>query len=270
MFSDTDRREALRSARRMELKSKAAFCAGVYAETAAAALSVSDAVPDPHFNRISVVHYELFDRDAFEACAGRMVPGTPHFIDVPHPVPERIRRLLIQKGYHSTGESRASMMLTGDDIAPPPNRQVDISIADGNTLDTFLELFLNGFATPEHLMPLATAVFRELVFQQCGPDNSRLYIGKYEGEPAATLYLFFEAHEGGINMVATREDLRGKGLATAMMRRAMADARALGIRLVSLEARWGGAPERLYRRLGFATICRHEVFTNTPELKYGL
>jgi GNAT superfamily N-acetyltransferase len=230
----------------------------------------SESVPDPHFNRISVVEYAGFDPALLEACAGRMPDGSPFFVDVPHPAPEGIRQVLALKQCHPTGESRSSMMLTGPDHAPSATEQLEISVAGPDTLDMFLELFLRGFATPEHLVPLATALFHDLVPQQCRPDNSRLYVGMYQGEPAATLYLFHERNEGGINMVSTREDLRARGLATAMMRRAMADARDLGVRLLSLETRWGGAPERLYQRLGFSTIGRHEVFTNVPDLKYGL
>jgi len=254
----------------MELKSKSAFCGGFYHETDMAVLGGTDLVPDPHFNRISVLHPEKLDGELLAECSDRMVKGVPTFLDVPHPVSDALRELLTTSGYHPTGESRSSMLLTDSVAIPGAAKELDIRLVEPETLDVFLELFLRGFQTPEHLVPLATALFHDLVPQNLHPGNSRLYLGIFRGEPACTLYLFFERGEGGINMVSTKESLRGKGLATAMMLRTMEDARKLGLHLLGLEARWNGAPERLYKKLGFTTICRHEVFTNVSDLKYGL
>ncbi len=259
--------EVLRSTRRMEIKSKAVFCGGFYHEIGDAVLGGSEAIPDPHFNRISILRN--FDRTLLAECTGRMVEGIPVFIDLSYPVSDGARELLLEHGYHTTGESRSSMALTGRDCAPAAG-ELDIALADGETLDVFLSLFLRGFQTPEHLIPFAKGVFHDLVPRNCRPDNSRLYLGLFGAEPAATLYLFYEGTEAGINMVSTRENLRGKGLATTVLRRAIADAQALGISVLSLETRWDSAPERLYSKLGFSTIARHEVFTNMPDLKYGL
>jgi ribosomal protein S18 acetylase RimI-like enzyme len=55
-----------------------------------------------------------------------------------------------------------------------------------------------------------------------------------------------------------------------MIQRLIEDAQELGIERLSLETRADSPPERLYTKLGFATIARHEIFTNTPDLKYGL
>ena len=162
------------------------------------------------------------------------------------------------------------MLLTDSKAERRGTDELDIALVEPDTIDLFLDLFLRGFDTPEDLIPLATGLFRDLVFGNCHSGTSRLYIGSYRGEPAATLYLFYEDGEGGINMVSTKGTLRGRGLATAMMRRSMDDAREIGLRMLSLETGWNTAPERLYGGLGFTTIARHEVFTNVPDLTYGL
>ena len=270
MYVNPNSVDALRSVRRMELKSKSAFCGGFYHESESVLLGGSDMVPDPHFNRVSVLYPEKLDRNLLAECTDRMVKDVPMFLDVPHPVSDALGEFLTQRGYHPTGESRSSMLLTNSVPAVGRAKGLDISLAGPETLDVFLELFLRGFQTPEDLIPLATAMFHDLVPQNLHSGNSRLYLGTYRGEPACTLYLFFEGGEGGINMVSTKESLRGKGLATAMMQRTMEDAQKLGVHLLGLEARWNGAPERLYRKLGFTTICRHEVFTNVSDVSYGL
>ena len=262
--------EALWSVRRMELKSKVAFCGGYYYEIGPVALGGSDAIPDPHFNRISVLESDKLDQGLLTECSTRMAGGTPLFIDVPHPASEAVRNLFLQNSYHPTGESRSSMLLTESRDASQGTDELHISLVNPDTTDLFLDLFLRGFDTPAELIPLAMGLFHDLVLRNCHPGNSRLYIGTYRGEPAATLYLFYEGDEGGINMVSTKETLRGKGLATAMMRRSMDDAHELGLKILSLETGWNSPPERLYGRLGFTTIARHEIFTNVPDLNYGL
>jgi GNAT superfamily N-acetyltransferase len=262
--------EVLRSVRRMELKSKSAFCGGFYEDMGPVVLGGCEAVPDPHFNRISVLEPDKLNRALLAECVGRMVEGVPFFIDVPHPISRELSELLIENGCHPTGESRSSMLLTDRKDTSRTADELDIALVETDTLDVFLDLFLRGFDTPEYLVPVATGLFHDLVLRNCHHGNSRLYLGTFRNEPAATLYLFFEEDEGGVNMVSTKENLRRKGLAAAMVRRTIADARALGIRKLGLEARWDGAPERLYGRLGFITIARHEVFANMPDLKYGL
>jgi ribosomal protein S18 acetylase RimI-like enzyme len=56
----------------------------------------------------------------------------------------------------------------------------------------------------------------------------------------------------GVYMVATRAEARGRGLATALMRQALADARGRGLRTTSLQATAMGAP--IYARLGYRDL----------------
>ena len=261
--------ETLRSARRMELKAKVAFSGGNYLEIGPAIVGGAEVIPDPHFNRISIVEPDKFGKALLTECMNN-TSGVPMFLDVPYPVSDEIRELLTEAGYHPTGESRSSMMLVKRVDTGNAVEGFDIELVQPETLETFLDLFLTGFNTPEDLVPLARTLFHELVLRHCNPGNCRLYLGVFRGEPAATLYLYHEGEEGGINMVSTKKELRGRGIATAMMQRTMADSEELGIRLLSLEALWDGAPERLYKRLGFTTLMRHEVFSNVPDLKYGL
>ena len=262
--------DVLRSARRMELKSKAAFCGGTYVEIGPAVLGAAESVPDPHFNRISIVEPDKFDRNVLTECKSTMPEGTPIFLDMPYPVSEENTELLAENDYHRTGESRSSMILA--DYKPPSHSVdgFDIELVEFETLETFLDLFLRGFDTPEELVPLARGLFHELVLRHCSPGNCCLYLGLFRGEPSDTLYLYHEGDEGGVNMVATKKELRRRGLATAMIRRTIEDSQEFGIRLLSLETQRSGVAERLYERLGFTTIMRHEVFTNVPDLKYGL
>jgi ribosomal protein S18 acetylase RimI-like enzyme len=56
----------------------------------------------------------------------------------------------------------------------------------------------------------------------------------------------------GVYMVATRAEARGRGLATALMRQALLDARERGLETTSLQATAMGAP--IYARLGYRDL----------------
>jgi len=253
----------------MELKSKAAFCGGFYEEKSRVFLSGNNNIPDPHFNRVSIISTGL-DGGVLDEAVRKFAEGMPIFVDLLHPVPEAARELLQNLGFQTTGEIRSSMMFRKRQNPGRRIEELSMEIVTPATLSTFLEQFLRGFHTPEEVIPLAKALFEDLVAKHGFSETIRMYLGSFRGEPSCTQYLFYENGEGGINMVSTKESLRGRGLASAMIQRLIEDAQELGIERLSLETRADSPPERLYTKLGFATIARHEIFTNTPDLKYGL
>lgn len=261
--------DALRSARRIDIKSKVAFYGGFYAEIGPAVLGGNEAVPDMRLNRISVLEPDRFDQALLTECADRMIEGAPLFIDVPHPASERLRELLLQNGYHPTGESRSSMVLADYGNVHQRTHELDIAILEPDAVALFLDLILRAVDTPENRIHLVRGLLHDLVLQNLHRGRSRLYLGIFKGEPAATLYLFHEGREGCIDLVSTREKLRGRGFATAIVQRAIDDSQELGLRVLSLETESDSTLEHLCRRLGFTTVARHEIFTNIPGLRYG-
>jgi GNAT superfamily N-acetyltransferase len=61
---------------------------------------------------------------------------------------------------------------------------------------------------------------------------------------------------GNIDHVVTFPEARGRGFATAIVRRLVAEARDAGARRVTLLAEPRGEAQRLYQRLGFDTITQ--------------
>jgi ribosomal protein S18 acetylase RimI-like enzyme len=262
--------EYLQSARRMELKSKSAFCGGFYDELGQVYVAGSGQIPDAHFNRISILDADAVGGQLLRDAVKLIGAESPIFIDALHPVSDALRQFLKEHGFQSTGELRASMMLHGRQPENAPVAGLTIREVRPEMLDTFLELFLRNFDTPEEMIPLAKSLFHDLVLQHARAESVRMYLGVFNEEPACTEYLFHEGEEGGVNMVSTKASFRGKGLASAMLRRLMDDAQGLGVRLLSLETRASSAPERLYQALGFETIAVLEIFANLDGLKYGL
>ncbi|TML31536.1 MAG: GNAT family N-acetyltransferase [Actinobacteria bacterium] len=77
----------------------------------------------------------------------------------------------------------------------------------------------------------------------------RLYVARGEGRDVACLGTLDVERDCGVYMVATDPAARGRGLATALMRQALLEARERGLQTTSLQATAMGAP--LYARLGY-------------------
>jgi GNAT superfamily N-acetyltransferase len=90
-------------------------------------------------------------------------------------------------------------------------------------------------------------------------DGVHLYVARVDGEPAACVVA--EDHHGadcGIYWVATAPEARGRGLSTALMREAVAEARERGCRTSTLQATKAGQP--VYERVGYRSIGTLEMW----------
>jgi GNAT superfamily N-acetyltransferase len=75
------------------------------------------------------------------------------------------------------------------------------------------------------------------------------YAARVDGEAAAVMMTMDAGDDTEVVWVATTERARGRGLATALMRQSLWDARERGQRTATLQATKLGAP--VYRRVGF-------------------
>jgi GNAT superfamily N-acetyltransferase len=76
-----------------------------------------------------------------------------------------------------------------------------------------------------------------------------VYVARVDGEPAATVSALDAGRDCSIWNVATAESARGKGLCTALMRKAIFDAAGRGCETSTLQATKLGAP--VYGRCGY-------------------
>jgi ribosomal protein S18 acetylase RimI-like enzyme len=110
------------------------------------------------------------------------------------------------------------------------------------------------WGTPETARQLLSV--RDLI-----PVETRHFAVFVDGEPASWAESYLEGGVAQIEAVATRERFRNRGYASAVVLRALADARAAGAGLVFLCADADDWPKDLYRRLGFDGIGRYIKFT---------
>jgi ribosomal protein S18 acetylase RimI-like enzyme len=95
------------------------------------------------------------------------------------------------------------------------------------------------------------------------PEGLRIYLARVDGEPAATVSA--RDHEGdcAIWNVATAEAARGRGLATALMQKAVFDAAQRGCATSTLQATKLGAP--VYRRCGYEDFGAIGMWESRPS-----
>lgn len=90
----------------------------------------------------------------------------------------------------------------------------------------------------------------------------RIYLARVDGEPAATVCVRDVEEDCTVWNVATVEAARGKGLGTALMRRAIFDAANRGQRTSTLQATKLGAP--VYRRCGYEDFGALQMWESRP------
>lgn len=97
-------------------------------------------------------------------------------------------------------------------------------------------------------------------------SGARYFLTERDGEPAACCMLLAGDGIGQVEEVYTAKPHRGAGLASAVVRTAIAAARERGDDLIMIMADADDWPQRLYERLGFETVDEYRSFTRKPPL----
>jgi ribosomal protein S18 acetylase RimI-like enzyme len=93
------------------------------------------------------------------------------------------------------------------------------------------------------------------------PRGLRFFEGSLDGERAGFASLISEGRVGYVDNVVTAPRFRRRGVASATVTAAVRAGLEEGLRLIHLLAERGGAPSRLYERLGFREVSGIESFT---------
>jgi len=94
--------------------------------------------------------------------------------------------------------------------------------------------------------------------------GARFFAARVDGELAASCDLYVHGGVAEIEDVHTLEPFRGRGLARALVGRAVVEAGATGADLVFLFADDADWPKELYAKLGFDPVDRFWQFTKPP------
>jgi ribosomal protein S18 acetylase RimI-like enzyme len=193
---------------------------------------------------------DLLAKDAEEACAAAGVAHCCAFVR-DAPTAERLAADFEARGWEVTW----SVVMAHH---RRPERPVNTSLATEvpwTTLRPVHEAFIRSYpwGTPD--------VARQLLDAQLAmPVETRYFAVLLEGEPVSWTNLYIEGGAAQVEAVGTLETHRNRGYASAVVMRAVEEARSAGADLVFLVALADDWPRELYRRLGFDVIGRYAKF----------
>lgn len=142
----------------------------------------------------------------------------------------------------------------------PPDRAADVARVvevDEPTLRPVREALTRTWGSSELAGQLAEA--KRLI-----GGTVRFFAVVDEGEIVACTDLYLSERDGQVEDVATLEQHRGRGHASAVVARAAEEARRAGADFVFLAADADDWPKELYRRLGFDPVGLYWKFLRTP------
>ncbi len=173
----------------------------------------------------------------------------------PDSAPADLGDRLVRAGMLWSSDARGMVRSTATPI-PPADPAITVEAVDDSNVDAYTETMAEGWGVPLGSLARANAMALTSTHQ-------RLVLARFAGEPAGTaahvvfprsMYLL-----GGV----VRPRFRRRGVYHALVARRLADARALGLGLVTARAQVGSSASVL-ERLGFASVCTFTSYTNVP------
>jgi ribosomal protein S18 acetylase RimI-like enzyme len=99
--------------------------------------------------------------------------------------------------------------------------------------------------------------------------NGRWFAAPADDEPGATCVLYEHDGMGQVETVVTRPEVRGRGMASAVVLAAAEASRQAGHELTFIVADAEDWPWKLYERLGFDPLGEHRAFLRKPDQLAG-
>lgn len=166
--------------------------------------------------------------------------------------PDSLADQLMQRGFVS-GKQASAMGCESPAALPAVDRAVSVEVVPADAYGTWADLVCRSFQLPTAMGHIGRSVL-------IAPET-RLYLARVDGMPAGTTLLHTAFGMGYVDLVGTLPEMRRKGVASALVRQAVADSVKMGNRWTALEVVSDSVAERLYRRLGFRVVHHRQRFT---------
>lgn len=177
----------------------------------------------------------------------------------PSDLPERLERRGFRRFEPETGMAG---VLSEMDLEPPLPEGVTVQkVVDQASLDLFFEAFRrNGL--PEKLSDQIYELYKSLGFGEDRPMHQ--FVALLNGEPVATSAVLYSHGVVGLYNVGTVEEVRRRGIGTAVSAAAFRDAPARGYKVAIVVSTPMG--RSVYARLGAREVCRPTIYERAPGL----
>jgi GNAT superfamily N-acetyltransferase len=147
----------------------------------------------------------------------------------------------------------------------PPDRTPDLAVEELRFADVRTLLLEINRREPYSTSAEIVRLFTDQHGKSERVIGARFFAARVEGELAGNCELYVDGLDAQVENVGTLEEFRGKGVARAVVWRAVEEARASGAQHVFIVADDDDWPKDLYARLGFDRIGRTWQFIRWPE-----
>lgn len=172
---------------------------------------------------------------------------------------EKTKEILLSQGFkHSESIACMAIDLSSDQVIQiQKNNEMKISLVkDNRELKKWESVSLAGFEMPQR----TRRQYNEFVksFDISKKARQKLFLAYWQGEPVGTALLFLHGDAAGIYFVTTLSAYRDKGIALALVRRAMKYVQSSAYKYCVLQSSKEGF--NVYLRAGFKEYCQADVY----------
>ena len=128
----------------------------------------------------------------------------------------------------------------------------ELSLAEPDDYDAWADVMCRSFEQPSEKGDVGRTVLMT--------PADRRYLVRLSGKPVGSTLLNSQDGMGYLDFVGVLPEYRRRGIASALVRRAVADSLDMGNRWTTLETATGSSAERLYQSLGFRTVYHRPRF----------
>lgn len=141
-----------------------------------------------------------------------------------------------------------------DVSAPSPEGLDIVNVSDAGTMSSWEKVLQGAFQLAEESTKNYAAIFLKKGLK----EPFRHYVGLWNGEPVACATLFFLDGVAGIYNLAVLPEMRGKGIATAMVTSLLLNAQSLECRIGILQSSM--MMVNTYQHLGFQKLSELQIY----------
>ncbi|MFX1574971.1 MAG: GNAT family N-acetyltransferase [Promethearchaeota archaeon] len=176
----------------------------------------------------------------------------------PSSTPKKMGELLIKNGFildKLQGMAyNLNILSTEREIV---NKVEIIKIENMETLKLWNDIILMGFGFPKEVpSDFFYRAFSGILLNDKALASA--FLAYYDGNPVASSLVLYKAGVAGIHNVTTLEEVRGKGIGTAITFASLNEAKKLGYETAVLHSTEMGL--NMYKRMGFKKYCTIELF----------
>ncbi|MFX0039240.1 MAG: GNAT family N-acetyltransferase [Promethearchaeota archaeon] len=183
----------------------------------------------------------------------------------PSSTPKKMGELLIKNGFIVDKLQGMDYNLKILDTERELLNKVEIiKIESMSALKVWNDIILTGFDFPKEVR--SDFFFKAFSFILLKDRASAsAFLAYYDGNPVASSLVLYKAGVAGIHLVTTLEEVRGKGIGTAITLAPLNEAKKLGYETAILHSTEMGL--NMYKRMGFKERCTIGLFIWQPGSK---